>query len=80
MYSDIQAEDSQEYLVAFRCSNAGSYTDCAASVEEYCLERMLLPAGFVPTSTAQRFGDAPASGGEGASIRPGLKDSFPHGQ
>ena len=64
----------------FPYSNAGSYMDYAGSVVEYCLERMLLLADFVPTSTVQRFGVWPASGGGDASIRPDLKDSFPHEQ
>lgn len=54
--------------------------DCADYVVEYCFERMLLLADFVPTSTAPRFGVEPASSEEDASIRLSLKHSFPHEQ
>ena len=66
-------EDSQEYRVAIPWSNAGSYKDCADYGVEYHPEQMLLHAGFVPISTAQRFGVEPASSEEDASIHLGLR-------
>ena len=79
-YSDTPAEDILEYPVAFPCPDAGSYMGCAGAVVEYCPERMLLPGGFVSTSTAQRPGVGSTSGGEDASTRPDLKDSFLRGR